>query len=235
MPQTYEPLCGAYIDGACKALLDLAVRYNDTAVMAFNGISVKAHADDSLEQVLERYHSATAAREEAYKASPEGKAAEAARLVQAQKEAAREAAGAVHNEDVLRDAKPPRCESVEDLTAYITSLVNGKHDYGTCAYAMALAAQAAFEYVARELGTTGFQASCADLSFLGKVRGLKGPFVLLKAEDALYPQHNLHRKLQEALDDWKPWLKEEAAKRLADRAGAHPDVIAHWEKLAGEQ
>ena len=33
---------------------------------------------------------------------------------------------------------------------------------------------------------TGFQVSCADLDISKRLRGIKGPFILLKAEDMLY-------------------------------------------------
>ena len=60
---------------------------------------------------------------------------------------------------------------------------------------------------------------------------------LLKGEDMLYPQYDLHGKLQEAMDSWREWAREEARKKLAAHKAetAHPDVIKHWKMLAGEQ
>jgi len=134
-------------------------------------------------------------------------------------------------EKQMRDEKAPWPKTIEELTAYIQSQVEGPHDYGTCVYAMSLAATAAFQFVASTLGTTGFQASCADLDILRRTRLLDGPFMIIKAEDALYPQYDLRGKLEEALESWRPWLSDEAAKKLAN-GPAHPNVMAHWRELA---
>ena len=71
------------------------------------------------------------------------------------------------------------------------------------------------------------------MDVIRRTRHIKGPFILLQGSDALFPQYNLPNKLEEAMEKWKPWMKEEALKNLADRNQAHPDVIAHWKKLAG--
>lgn len=137
-------------------------------------------------------------------------------------------------ESEMRAAKAPTPYTPAQLAEYIESLVKRNHDYGTCVYAMSLAATAAFNYVAHQLGVTGFQASCADLDILRQTRHLDGPFILLKGEDALYPQYNLREKLSDALKKWEPWLKEQAHKKLSDpsNTSAHPDVISHWKRLA---
>lgn len=137
------------------------------------------------------------------------------------------------NEQELRDLKAPWPESVEELTEFIESLVNQEHDYGTCVYAMSLSAVAAFQYVASKLGCSGFQASCADMDILRRTRRMER-FIILDASNALYPQYNLQEKLTEYLAELKPWLKEEAAKKLAENDGRdiHPDVRRHWEGLA---
>ena len=44
-------------------------------------------------------------------------------------------------EDMAR-AKTPRCKVLSELSEYIESLVEREHDYGTCVYAMSLAATA---------------------------------------------------------------------------------------------
>jgi hypothetical protein len=138
-------------------------------------------------------------------------------------------------EQEMREEIAPTFDSVDELQSYIASLVDREHDYGTCCYAMSLAATAAFNFVARELGVTGFQASCADLDILRRTRRLDGPFVILTGEDELYPQYDNNRKLEECRIAWKDWIAEQAAKKLAESAdSAHPDVVAHWKKLAGE-
>jgi len=138
------------------------------------------------------------------------------------------------NEKEMREAKVPELKTPEELSAYIQSLANRPHDYGTCVYAMSLAATAAFNYIANHLGVTGFQASCADLDFLRRTRNIKGPFMLLKVEDALYPQYNLPAKLEEFLHQNRFWLRAEALKNIAEAGDVNHDVFGHWIKLAGE-
>lgn len=137
-------------------------------------------------------------------------------------------------EKEMRESKVPTPSNPNDLREYIDGLVKQDHDYGTCVYAMSMAAVAAFNFVASKLGVTGFQASCADMDILRRTRSMEGPFILLKGEDALFPQYDLPGRLTEAMDKWKPWLKEQADKKLAgvSEFSVHPDVEAHWRKLA---
>lgn len=141
--------------------------------------------------------------------------------MQAQADAEIKAAG-VATEAELRDSKVPWPKTPEELVKYIETLVERPHDYGTCVYAMSLSALAAFYYVSAKLGVTGFQASCADMDFVSRSRGWKGPWIILKAEDALYPQYDLPARLAEAMEKWKPYLKEEAAKMLSKKVAIMP-------------
>lgn len=140
------------------------------------------------------------------------------------------------SEKEMREEKAPWPRTVKELSGYIGSLVNRPHDYGTCVYAMSLSATAAFQYVAHKLHVTGFQASCADLDVLRRTRCLDGPFIILKAEDMLYPQYDLQKRLQEAMDKWKGWLAKEAEKLLSEKdiKEVHSKVIARWRELAGK-
>lgn len=136
----------------------------------------------------------------------------------------------------MRAEEAPCPNTTEELSEYITSLVEREHDYGTCVYAMSLAATAAFNYVASKLGVTGFQASCADLDILRRTRLIKGPFIILKAADMCYPQYSLPEKLREAMGEWKDWVSKECAKKLEESGDqAHPDVKAHWELMASHK
>jgi hypothetical protein len=136
-------------------------------------------------------------------------------------------------EDQMRDSEAPTLETPEELAAYIAGLVDRPHDYGTCVYAMSLAATAAFNYVAGKLGVTGFQASCADMDIVRRTRHMRMGFILLKQEDLLYPQYDLVRRVVEWITDSGPELAKEAAKLLKE-GKAHPDVMAHWRRLAAE-
>lgn len=132
----------------------------------------------------------------------------------------------------MRECESPRPKTIKQLQSYISSLVERKHDYGTAAYAMSLAATAAFNFVARKLGVTGFQASCADMDFLRRSRSIEGPFMFVEMKDALFPQCDPVQKLQKALTESAGWLEKEARVKLADAGEAHPNVIRHWVKLA---
>ena len=141
----------------------------------------------------------------------------------------------VQTEQEMRESKAPSPDSTKELVSYIDTLVNREHDYGTCVYAMSLASVAAFNYVASKLGVTGFQASCADLDVLRRTRMLNGPFMIIDGEKMLYPQYDLRENLDKAMVEWEPWLAEKAKKLLSDKnEHAHPEVKAHWERLAAK-
>ena len=101
------------------------------------------------------------------------------------REGEHKAAEAGRTEQAMRETKAPWPKTPEELAAYVQSLVDGPHTYGTCCYAASLASTATFNYVCSVLGMTGFQASCADLDMVRRTRSIEGPFMLIKAEDAL--------------------------------------------------
>lgn len=171
-----------------------------------------------------RYQTAEEEAEESKKRSEEFDV-----KVKAQEQAT---ADAGRTEASMREQDAPWPKTVDELTSTIKALVDGPHTYGTRVYAMSLASVAAFHFVAHVLGVTGFQASCADLDIVRRTRHLKGPFMLVKGEDALYPQLDPLAKVRESLAQWRPWMAEEARKRLAENPTAHPDVVAHWRMLA---
>lgn len=138
-------------------------------------------------------------------------------------------------ENEMRKATVPTFKSGDDVLKYIDGLVKQEHDYGTCVYAMSMAAIAAYNYVGSQLGVTGFQASCADLDIIARNRGWKHGFQLLNYEDLLYPQYAEKFdaiSFDALIEKNKDWLKKEAATKLLEGQGAHGDVVAHWKRLA---
>lgn len=124
-------------------------------------------------------------------------------------------------------------QMVEDVGDPSVAYGPNRDGYGKCVEVMWRAAYLAMEVVSRELGVTGFQHSIACGEAYRNLAGIDGPFMVLRIEDALYPQYDLHARLAEALDDSRPWLAKEAAKNLAgDLAHVHPEVVAHWHILA---
>ena len=136
------------------------------------------------------------------------------------------------SEKELRACKVPFPRSRNGMQSIVDAVTKRQHDYGTCVYAMSIAAEAAFNYVAHVLGTTGFQSSCADLDFLRRTRMLKYGFQIINYENLLYPQYadkfpTRAQVLKENIDE----IGKAAEELLADRDGAHPAVIRHWEDL----
>ena len=126
----------------------------------------------------------------------------------------------------------------EELAAQIKSLTTielGSTDgYSKAADALWKAALLAFNYAADQVGATGFQAEFAALKFYGEALSIDGPFGIVRANSALYPQYDEVAKVRGWInDDWHQWLVESAKKKLAKDTGyAHPRVLAHWRALA---
>lgn len=136
----------------------------------------------------------------------------------------------------MRDADVPWFDTIDELKEYINSLTEQDHDYGTAVYAISMAATATFKYVAKQLGCTGFQASCADMDILRRTRHMKNGFSIINYENLLYPQYKISFPTWDQLiEDNLENLAEDAAKKLKDSPGAHKDVRAHWEKLVEMQ
>jgi hypothetical protein len=132
----------------------------------------------------------------------------------------------------MRNLKVKTPATIQELTKFIEEITTQEHDYGTCVYAMSLSAVAAFKYAASQLGVTGFQASCADLDVIRRTRSLDCPFIILKAEDLLYPQYDLRRTLEDFIQQQTKWCKEQAELRLKEPNKACEEVENHWRLLA---
>lgn len=140
----------------------------------------------------------------------------------------------VPTEQEMREMEAPWFNTYEELNDYIRGLIDRPHTYGTCVYAMSLAAVATFNFVAGKIGTTGFQASCADLDILRQTRHFEWG-KLLNYKDLLYPQ-NINNNHFPSIDYLMKEHKEklaQLAQELIDRSGemAHPDVLNHWKML----
>lgn len=138
-------------------------------------------------------------------------------------------------EQEMRDSKVPWPQTIEELTEYINSVLGrDDHDYGTCVYAMSMAAVATFYYVSHMLGVTGFQASCADMDFLRRTRGYESGFRLTNYDDLLYPQYLNKEHFpshKELLMENLPQLARKAQRLLQENMPAHPEVKARWEYI----
>lgn len=140
------------------------------------------------------------------------------------------------NEKEMEKRKAVNPETVEELNNEIEMLLNNNNDYGEAVYAISLASVATFNFMAKKLAITGFQASCADLDILRRTRHMENGFKILNFDRLLYPQYidefNItHEKL---LNENIKHLSLAAKKKLEEHKcfPAHGDVIRHWEKIA---
>ena len=135
----------------------------------------------------------------------------------------------------LRDLDMPWPHDEKQLLAIIAAVAGRRHDYGTCVYAMSIAAEAAFNLVAHKLGVTGFQSSCADMDIIRRTRGYKSGFAIVNYDDLLYPQYREkfdQFQWDNLIRDNKEHLKKLATAALKKSGAVHPDIKAHWERLA---
>lgn len=226
-----ETYGGNHIREVLQKALAMAQAESQPVDFDFNGHTYSVWPDDTYESAKARAEQALGF---AILSAEEESARDGAELDRMRRESADAIAKAgVMTEAEMRATDVPWLDTPEALSAYISSLVERPHDYGSCVYAMSMAAVAAYRYVAKRLGTTGFQAGCADLDILKRTRGIKGPFAIVNGEDMLYPQYDIRSKVDEWLKEWTPWAAEEAQKKLAeDRQFVHPDVLARWQQLA---
>jgi hypothetical protein len=140
----------------------------------------------------------------------------------------------------LKDAIDLRIRQVTEATPQEEMTLENSDLFGDgymkCIEAMRDAAVMAFDYVASELGVTGFQASVAALQAYGMVMHIDGPFMMLQLRDALYPQSNPVERVEEWLsqESSRTWLQEQVAERMGDTfipEGIHPTVLAHWHAI----
>ena len=137
----------------------------------------------------------------------------------------------------LRNAKVPYIKTEKELTRYIRTLASRPHDYGTCVYAVSMASVATYNYMANQLGITGFQSGCADLDIIRRTRNIEN-FRIINYDDLLYPQIALDKDKFPSLPDllYKngKWLREDAIKLLKENKGnhIHPNVRRWWRQLS---
>jgi hypothetical protein len=222
---------GDHIREACRKALELAVASNETVQFEFNERTITAEPTSTIGDLYGQWGRPVLTAEQ----EREANTAALEKMKREQAEAIEKAGAATEAE--LRDMKEPWPRSIEELTGYIQALTNRPHDYGTCCHAMSLAAVAAFNFVAHELGTTGFQAGCAQMDFLRRQRHLNHGFQLIDYERLLYPQYvdELTITPEKLLEnpDVRKLVVEAARKHLAEsHEGTHPEVRKHWEKLS---
>lgn len=141
------------------------------------------------------------------------------------------------SESELRALEVPFVDDIITLSACMRALTDREHTYGSAAAAMSVAAMLAFNYVASVEGCTGAQADFARDDFYRRARRLEGPFCVISADDALFPQYDVADQSRRFLANHsvRKWLREKAAERLS-KTDFYVDksVTDHWKKLLEE-
>ena len=108
---------------------------------------------------------------------------------------------------------------------------DGPYDYNSSAEAMVTAFEEVEKIVTKKLGLSGFQFSWAQMRYLGKSRNMKVG-ILIRLEDMIFPQYNLHEKLEEAIQNNREVIIEHAKEELANADLMVPRVKEHMQKIA---
>ncbi len=140
-------------------------------------------------------------------------------------------------EQELHEMKAPWPKSMGELTDFIQSMLDIKHDYGSCPEAMALASEATFNFIAGQLGVTGFQAGWASMQLLRRTKSIEGPFMILRGHNVLFPQYDLAGEALKFIDETtRGYGRTEAIKKLERENLQHVagTVEEHWRKLAAQ-
>lgn len=139
----------------------------------------------------------------------------------------------------LRGKENPWPKTRIELDAFLDELDldEDSHTYGSCVYAMSLAAVAAYNLVASLLGVTGFQAGCAKMDVLKRLGGYKRGFQVLDMNNLMFPQYLTDDKFPtiESLmrnPNIRKQLRHDATLKLKEETQAHEDVIQHWKMLS---
>ena len=108
------------------------------------------------------------------------------------------------------------------------------HNYNTIVDAVIVAMRATFKYMdeGENGGITGFQASCIGGAIHEEMAMIERPYRIVQYKDLLYPQYVKEFPIKTIPKEIADWLREEATKLLGTDPKAHPDVKAHWERLA---
>jgi hypothetical protein len=233
--KTLNLIVGTHIRDVIENAVSLASESNETVAFTFNDKTYEVKPEMTVGDMHAEYELRTGHKI----LTPEAEQKKAHDDLEKMRtdQAAAIAAAKAPTEQELRNSEAPWPKSIEELTAYIKSLVDRPHDYGTCVHAMSLSAVAAFYYVCSVLGATGFQASCADLDILRRIRGYKTSFHVCDHANLLYPQYCNAEKfphwdeLIERDADLQKWIADTARKNLATSSHSHPNVVAHWKML----
>jgi len=132
-----------------------------------------------------------------------------------------------------------RKQTLETLPAFLLTVLDQPHNYGTICVAFAAgatAAAAAMDKDPKNGGITGFQASVIFWEIRKAFLQEEGPAQIWAFNNLLYPQYGSYFALTvpRSVADW---VKTRAVELLAEKetnpmVPAHHEVVSHWRKLA---
>lgn len=141
------------------------------------------------------------------------------------------------NEFEFRDdlkEKRKDIKSFDELVEYLKYIKeNGCCGYGESPRAIAQACLAVAWYFASDFGITGFQAGCTMWDFIQdwEYSSNKCGLRIVDFDNMLYPQYDYHFEKTIKNHTWEA-LQKRAKELLEERTFAHPDVSAHWQRIA---
>lgn len=139
--------------------------------------------------------------------------------------------GDIMNEKEIRELYYQKANSVQtldDFVEFANYLKAQPFDYSACVYAGAAIMKTALKAV--NLGYTGFQAGCIFWELAEFLVSVKAPAKLMDYSNMLYPQYAYKFEKTISLGAWEH-LQKEAKNFLAEKGGAHEDVIKHWQSI----
>ncbi len=183
-----DTYAGYHISAVCNKASETAKEANEPVEFEFNGITVIAQPGESADTLqTRRDHDFTVAAE-AYRESDEYRENEARRAAEWKQKTEAILEEKAVTEEELRETKSPWPYTPKQLAEYIDSSSSQDPQLRNLRLCYEPSSTAAFNYAAHVVGSSSFQASCADLDFIKRSRHIEGPFILLKGEDMLYPQ-----------------------------------------------
>lgn len=113
----------------------------------------------------------------------------------------------------------------------------GGYDYGTAPTAVKEVTVAAFNFMASELGITGFQAGFAQMEVIRELLALESGFRIVDYDKLLYPQYTNARyfpTIEGLLEEprIRKHVRAKAQRLLKEAPTAADKVLAHWKKLS---
>lgn len=142
----------------------------------------------------------------------------------------------MENEFVVKKELQEKRKQIENFESLIEFLKDVKENYNTgygeAPRAIAQASLAVCDFLSRDFGITGFQASFVMWDFIidGWYWNNKCGLRMVNFDDMLYPQYDYKFAKTISAEQFEK-IKEQAKENLDKTKYAHPDVVKHWKSI----